>query len=406
MNLRREKLSIIIFLNHQLSKEIASGGEKLFLEVSRRFHNRGVKIHAVVPEISVEGLKNSGLGFNFFTIPSFKFEAKSYLESAKDVCLMLFVYVYRSIYCTFNVLRWLRESQAELIYSTADFIPNTIPAAFAKLFSKRRLKWVALIHHIIDNPLKRTGISFLSNSGSFVMQRLSFFLIKSFSDGVFILNEEVKKKLLRLGFNPQKVFIIDAGIDLKKVQHMKADYPNPFEACYVGRLSASKGISDLIKVWEEVVNVLPDARLAIIGGGSTTLENIKRNFVNDLNLQNNIKIFGFLPDEQAYRIRKSSKVFLSCSHEEGWGITIAESLACGVPCIVYELPVYTEKFDDAIEMIPKGDIKYFAKRVINLLQDEDKRNKMISLGKELVKKYDIENIVQQEVETIKEIMRK
>jgi len=400
----RGKLSILIFFNHQLSKEILSGGEKMFLEVSKRFHNFGVNLHAVVPEISIGTLREEGLSFKFFTIPCFKFEFKSYLESAKDMFLMLFVYAYRSIYCTIQALRWLRECQAEVIYSTGDFIPNTMPAAFATLFNRRKLKWIALIHHIIDNPLNRRGTSFLSNSGSFLMQKFSFFLIRRFSDGVFVKNNEVKDKLVKSGFNIQKIFIIDNGVDIKKIQCMEADYPDPFDACYIGRLSASKGILDLIKIWNRVISDLPDAKLAIIGGGSAKLEEAKRDFVKSLNLQNNVKILGSLPDEEAYRIRKTSKIFLSCSYEEGWGITIAESLACGVPCIVYDLPVYTEKFDGAIEKVPKGDIESFAKRVINLLQDQDKRSKMILCGKEIVKRYDIEDVVKQEIKVIKRIL--
>ena len=75
----------------------------MFLEVSKRFNKYGISSYAVVPEMSSEALRKEGLDFKLFTIPCFKFEFNSYLESAKDMFLMLFVYIYRAGYCTFYV---------------------------------------------------------------------------------------------------------------------------------------------------------------------------------------------------------------------------------------------------------------------------------------------------------------
>lgn len=395
--------SILIFFNHQLSKQVLSGGEKMFLEVSRRFNKFSIDCYAVVPEISVDSLRKENLNFRFFVVPGFKFEQNSYFENLKDLFLMGFVLIYRTVYGSFKVFKWLKESRADVIYSTGDFIADTVPVVIAKLFRKK-FKWIVLVHHIIDNPFKRKGMNMLSNIGSFLMQRFSFILIKFFANGVFIKNCDVKQDLSKIGFDARKLFVIDNGVDLKRIKSMPSDYPEPFDACYIGRLSATKGISDLINVWSRVVRVSPGARLAIIGGGSAQLEEAKRYIVRDLGLEKNIRILGSLADEDAYRIRKTSKVSLSCSYEEGWGITIAESLACGVPCVVYDLPVYFEKFNGAVEMVPRGDIDNFSKSVINLMNNGNKRNKMASCGKEIVQKYDIEGIVKQEVEIIRELL--
>lgn len=375
----------------------------MFLEVSKRLPRHGVKLYCVVPKLSLDVLKMEGLDCQFFILPVFKFEYKSYRETGIDMLKMWFVFIYRTIYGCFKVLRWLRWSRAAVIYSTGDFIPDTIPPAFAKLFGKR-FKWIMLVHHIIESPRKRKTGSFISNTGSYLMQRFSFFLIEYFADGVFVKNTDVKNYLVQVGFNKEKIFIIDNGIDIDRINYMPEDYAMPFDACYIGRLSASKGITDLIKAWSLVVKIMPEARLAIIGGGSVILEEEKREEIRELGLDGNIRILGSLPDEEAYRVRKNSRISVSCSYEEGWGITIAESLACGIPCVVYDLPVYAEKFDGAIETAPRGDVETFAAKITMLLKDAERRKNMGRKGKQLVQRYNIEDIVLQEVSIIRRIV--
>ncbi|GMR04541.1 MAG: hypothetical protein BMS9Abin23_0439 [Thermodesulfobacteriota bacterium] len=398
----REKMRILIFFNHQLSAEILSGGEKMFLDVSRRFNGFGVETFCVVPEISVETLRDEGLDAEFFVTPCFSFEKKSYRETFFDMLKMGFVLAYRTLYAVPRIFRWLRISGADCIYSTGDFVPDTLAPVIAKFFGKR-VKWVVLIHHIIESPFKRKTGGFVSNTGSFLMQRFSFRMIRRYADGVFIKNRGVEEALYVLGFKREKLMVIDNGIDLEKIDDMPGTYPEPFDASYIGRLSASKGVTDLIEIWAMVVGVVPSAKLAIIGGGSRVLEEEKKRFIRERKLDKNIKILGSLPDEEAYRVRKTSKISVSCSYEEGWGITIAESLACGVPCVVYDLPVYREKFEGALETVPRGDLGAFTDRVVSLLRDPAKRSSMGAYGRELVKKYDISKVVKREVECMQKI---
>lgn len=398
-----KSLKNLIFFNHQLSKEFVSGGEKMFLEVSKRFGSFGVESCSVVPEIAVETLKKENPASAVIVLPSFSFESNSYKETSKDMLQMLFIFLYRSVYGCFKVSGWLKESGAEVMYSTGDFIPDTLPPTLAKLMGKK-VKWIMLIHHLIESPFKRKTGGLLSNAGSFLMQRFSFFFIRKLADGVFVKNGAVKGALCALGFDPDKVFIIDNGIDLERIKEMPSGYPEPFDCCYIGRLSASKGIMDLIEAWKGVVKEMPGARLAVIGGGSKRLEEEKKELIKELKLDRNISILGSLEDEDAYRIRKTSKLSLSCSYEEGWGITIAESLACGVPCVVYDLPVYKEKFGGAVKTVPRGDTAAFSKAVISLLEDSRKRKEMATEGMGIVQKYDINNIVAKEVGVIRSIL--
>jgi glycosyltransferase involved in cell wall biosynthesis len=64
---------------------------------------------------------------------------------------------------------------------------------------------------------------------------------------------------------------------------------------------------------------------------------------------------------------RRAAVFISCSYEEGWGISIAEALAMGLPCVAYDLPSHEEIFGDEIRRVRVGDKAAFAQAVKELL---------------------------------------
>ena len=160
-----------------------------------------------------------------------------------------------------------------------------------------------------------------------------------------------------------------------------------YDGIFLGRLSPSKGIFELIDIWKKVTNVIPQAKLAIIGGGNKNTRDALLKKIRDANLEKNIDLLGFFEDEKAHSILKSGKVFLFPSHEEGWGIAIAEAMACGLPVVSWNLPSYGETFENHILQVKENDAGLFSKYVLDLLRDGSKRKEIGIQGKEFVKKY-------------------
>ena len=99
---------------------------------------------------------------------------------------------------------------------------------------------------------------------------------------------------------------------------------------------------------------------------------------------------------------KRSKLFISPSHEEGWGIAICEALACGTPVVAYDLPVY-RIFGGCIERVREGDTSAFASMVAGLLQDSRRREQLAAEGRLLSTRFDWESIAQREAQLFTEI---
>jgi glycosyltransferase involved in cell wall biosynthesis len=222
------------------------------------------------------------------------------------------------------------KSYEEDVITSGDFFCNTLPAFFS------RRKWTAYLFHII--PRKRLV--------SYLMQQFSLQLMRR-ADTIVVLNSLVKDYLVSRGFK-NKIHIQEVEIDEKAIKKVK-EQVKIYEACYMGRLSPSKGIFDLPKIWQGM-----KGKLLVIGNG----------FAGDVRklkslCSENVIFVGYKEGEEKFKLIKKSKVFISPSYEEGLSLTIKEVLACGVPIIAWDLPVYKELYPNKLKTIPIGNIEKF-----------------------------------------------
>jgi glycosyltransferase involved in cell wall biosynthesis len=92
-----------------------------------------------------------------------------------------------------------------------------------------------------------------------------------------------------------------------------------------------------------------------------------------MNLVENIKLMGFISERDKYLIMRSSKVFIFPSYEEGWGIAVAEAIACGLDVVLYDIGTY-KAVEKNVILVEKANIDKMAEIVINLIEKEKKKN--------------------------------
>ena len=198
-----------------------------------------------------------------------------------------------------------------------------------------------------------------------------------------------------MGFQPEKVSLGGCGVDIKYLDGL-----TPGNRCYEGlflaRLHPTKGIFDLVEIWKIVCARFPKARLAIIGGSIDARPQELHRRIESAGLDQNIDVLGYQEDDVAFKTLKTAKVFLFPSHEEGWGIVIAEAMACQVPVVSWNLPVYSDIYGDFITQVEENNVNLFARRVIDLLENDDLRKRIGGEAKDLVRKYDWSKIAGQE----------
>ncbi len=363
-----------------------SGGDIRFIEVTKRMND----FEKVVITSSSGRKTCEARGLN-----------AGYLITTKEERFrnVFFTYILRMVKAIF--LKPAIQNK-DILYSSSDFFPDVFPAFIWKL-RNRKVIWIQLIHHIIPYPFKRKGKIF-SNIVSYLAQRISFLFIKHYCDLIIVVNSLTKKMLAEMGFNISKIKVNPNGIDIDYFRNVGQDKKVRYDGIFLARLHPSKGIFDLIEIWKFVCKKIPNAKLAVIGGGNKKIIGELEKRIITAGLADNIEVLGYLENDRAFGIIKSSKVFISPSHEEGFGIAILEAMACGLPVASWDLPVYREVFPKGIIRVPENDISRFAGVIIELLEDENKRGLLAEDAKNQAKEYDWNEIAEREIRLIRDIV--
>jgi glycosyltransferase involved in cell wall biosynthesis len=96
-----------------------------------------------------------------------------------------------------------------------------------------------------------------------------------------------------------------------------------------GRLSEQKNHKMMIDAVKIVANKYNDVCLRIYGVGE--LEGQLRSYINELSLENNVKLMG--RSYELYNVYKNADLYVMSSNYEGMPNALAEAMAIGLPCI-------------------------------------------------------------------------
>jgi glycosyltransferase involved in cell wall biosynthesis len=387
---------MIVLMNQVLSQtNVLSGGEKITVEFLRRWKNFR-EIVLIMPENGVPRIRaGEGLDVHYDPLPLMFMDRSSLYW--KHIFLVPLAWAIHAVNC-WKKIAALTINDGKM-YSSGDFFCNTVPA-FLKKSRDPRITWIVSIFHIIDSPLKRKGgHSFISNLISMLLQRFSFSLIRKKADVIFVLNDELRSSLLALGFPSGKMFVVGAGIDFRQIDRVAAEGCG-YDACFMARLSATKGLFDLPRIWAGVVQQYPAAKLLIIGEGlPKDVDSLKKSFA-DAGLSGQITMVGAKSGEEKYRLMKSAKLFIFPSYEEGFAISILEAMACKTPVIAWNLPAYSAIYGERILVSAKGDVGNFSRQAGDLLGNEQKRLARAQAGYAFAQSYDWDAVAQKAAEII------
>ena len=138
--------------------------------------------------------------------------------------------------------------------------------------------------------------------------------------------------------------VIPNGVDLDKIRAAIADAPArmPGKLVCAGRMVPVKGQDLLLRALPAVVKRHPQARLMLIGSGPMEAELRRR--VAELGLETHVEFTGWMPHEQVLREMASAALVVvpSDGTQEGFGLVVAEALACGTPLVLSDIPVFRE----------------------------------------------------------------
>ena len=239
---------------------------------------------------------------------------------------------------------------------------------FSHYNSATRLKTiphVVLLHDVIWKVLSGT---YLYNFRRKIYAQQTFEAIKA-AKKVLTVSEFSRREINKhLGLELETIKVIGAGVSndfkprdkndrkvVRTLNKLKINSPYLF---YIGGFESRKNVAMLLgafaKLQKHYKNNLKN-RILVIGGGVPTvasplLDDVTR-IVKSLELENLVQFVGRLTDEELACVYSGADFFVFPSLYEGFGLTVLEAMACGVPIIASQI--------GAIQEVARDTVHYF-----------------------------------------------
>ena len=104
---------------------------------------------------------------------------------------------------------------------------------------------------------------------------------------------------------------------------------------FLGRVHPKKGCDLLLHGFAQARNEIdPQIQLAIAGPGSSSyIADLKR-LANELQISDRVHWLGMLRGDRKWGALRSAEAFILPSHQENFGIAVAEAMACSTPVLI------------------------------------------------------------------------
>jgi glycosyltransferase involved in cell wall biosynthesis len=187
------------------------------------------------------------------------------------------------------------------------------------------------------------------------------------------------------GIDPRRIVSIPNGINTARFipvdeQHrrdLRARLRLPVNArilTYTGRLAVSKGVMMLVEIWRTLAPIYPDAQLVLVGTGTGSVDGCEAElaqFIDSKALLNCVTRPGDVANVDEWL--QASDIFVFPSDAEGFGLSILEAMATGLPMVTTRVGIAIE-FDDSAPLamvVPPKDPARFAAALCRLLDDAE-----------------------------------
>jgi len=162
----------------------------------------------------------------------------------------------------------------------------------------------------------------------------------------------------------------DAFADEEAARLLSGLKTDAIELLHVGSTIARKRVDVLLKILALVRKEFPTARLLRVGGEFSEEQAL---MVERLGLSASIVVLPKLSREVLAAVYRRAALVLQPSEREGFGLPVAEALACGAPVVASDLDVLREVGGEATVYCPVADAEAWSEAVIALLLERRER---------------------------------
>ena len=186
-----------------------------------------------------------------------------------------------------------------------------------------------------------------------------------------VLSQTTFDDLAARGLPRENLRLIRAGIDhgYYRPPERGGTVPGPV-ILYLGRLKKYKRIDLVLEALPAVLRRVPDAEYWIVGEGDYRPALEAR--VRAMGLGNHVRFLGFQSGAEKLETLYKTRVLVYTSPKEGWGLSVIEANALGIPAVASDSPGLRESVRHGRTglLVPHGDVGALEGALIRLLTDD------------------------------------
>lgn len=204
---------------------------------------------------------------------------------------------------------------------------------------------------------------------------------------------EIARETLKDRFDTEAV-VIPNGIDTSKFEGIgvRSEWALPNTLGFIGRFDEPrKGLAVLLAAIPKIAHKVPNLRILVAGpGNASDFEKLV-----PPELRERITFLGRISEIEKAQFFKSVSFYIAPNTGgESFGIILAEAMAAKTPIVASDLPAFTKLLDNgsAGALFASENSEDLADTIINLLDNQEMREKIAIAGYEKAKSFDWDSV--------------
>ncbi len=166
---------------------------------------------------------------------------------------------------------------------------------------------------------------------------------------------------------------------------------------YLGTLEPRKNIATLIEAYAQLRAIYGREEKLVLAGGKGWLYDSIFEKIQKLGLESEVIFPGFVSDSDQLLWYHSASAFVYPSLYEGFGIPVAEALACGIPVVTSNVSSLPEAGATIALTIDPRDKEAMARALYKALTDESVRERCRKLAASVAQQFSARTMVEQTI---------
>jgi glycosyltransferase involved in cell wall biosynthesis len=222
-----------------------------------------------------------------------------------------------------------------------------------------------------------------------VLQTAEWMVLHRPHDIYIAVSEWMRSHLAQRGIDPERIHTIHCGGDPERftpeLRSRAREHVDPAArvVLFPGRPTLVKGSVVLAQALPEILRRVPEAEFVFTGGDA---DDFLRLVALPPELRRRVRFAGYVPFDELPYVYAGADLVVAPTYYENFPIRILEALASGVPVVASAVGGISEAVLDGRtgRTVPPGEPGPFTDAVVDLLRDDEGRNRMGAAGRQLI----------------------